>query len=103
MLIKVVFQVLVLYNISQIISESSLTRPIREYLLKYCNIPVYKFLYGLMSCFLCTSVWVGFILSLLLHDMAKDIGYETLTWFWSGLFYSSITWFIHVWEEGKLK
>ena len=101
-LLKIAFQVLVLYQITQIISESKITRPLRNYLnengTKYL---VPKFLYELMSCFLCTSVWVGFILTPLLFDFAKYLGYETVSWFWNGLFFSSITWFLNVWEQSK--
>lgn len=99
-LLKIIFQVIVLYQITQIISESKITRPLRTYLSGKQSL-VARFLYELISCFLCTSVWVGFILTPLLFDFAKYLGYDTVTWFWNGLFFSCITWFLHVWEQSK--
>jgi len=104
LLLKIGFQVFVLYQIAQIISESKISRPLRYYLrdISDKNI-VAKVLYELMSCFLCTSVWVGFALTPLLFDLSSYLGYSTISWFWNGLFFSSITWFMKVWEENKLK
>lgn len=100
---KIIFEVFILYQVSQVISESKLTRPFREYLRqKGQSNRLIMFLYNLLSCFLCTSIWVGFLLSLLLFDFAAHIGYETVSWFWNGLFFSSITWFMNVWEQNKL-
>lgn len=101
-LLKVIFQIFILYNISQIISETKISRPLRDYLRRKTNI-VARILYELISCFLCTSVWVGFILTPLLFDFAAYLGYTSVTWFWNGLYFSSITWFMNVWEQNKLK
>jgi hypothetical protein len=100
--VKVIFQVIVLYQITQIISESRISRPIREYLAEKGRKYLFpKILHDLISCFLCTSVWVGFILTPLLFDLAKYIGYETMSWFWNGLFFSCVAWFLNVWEQSK--
>ena len=90
---KIAFESLILYNISQIISESTLFSKVR-------NI---KILNPVLSCFLCTSVWASFALTFVLFDYAKYLGYETVSWFWNGLFFSSITWFIHCVETKLLE
>jgi hypothetical protein len=101
-LLKIIFQTFVLYQAAQIISESKLTKPLREYLLgRSVNSIAYKFLYELFSCFLCTSVWVGFILTPLLFDLSSYLGYCGFSWFWNGLFFSALAWFMHVWEQSK--
>lgn len=103
-LLKCIFQIFVLYQISQIVSESKVSRPIRNWLkVKGQTLIVANVLYELISCFLCVSVWVGFILTPILFDFANYIGYTKLSWFWNGLFFSSITWFMNVWEQNKLK
>lgn len=99
-LLKILFEVFVLYQITQVISESTLTKPFRDYLNKHSRYTVVGFLHSLMNCFLCTSVWVGFTLSFFLFDLAAYLGY-THSWFWNGLFFSGITWFLYVWEQSK--
>lgn len=101
-LMKIVFQILVLYQIAQIISESRISKPLRTFLLEksHGNV-IIGLLHGLLSCFLCTSVWVGFLLTPMLFDFAEYIGYNQVSWFWNGLFFSSITWFLYVWEQSK--
>lgn len=103
-LLKIVFQTLVLYQVSQIISESKISRPLREYLKEMSSVSTFaKVLYELISCFLCTSVWVGFLLTFVLFDFADYLGYDIVSWFWNGLFFSALSWFMYVWEQSKLK
>jgi len=99
-LLKVIFQILVMYQMTQIISESKLTKPLRDYLLSRSRTSkVAWFFYELSSCFLCTSVWVGFLLTLPLFDLAAYMGYTTMSWFWNGLFFSCLTWYLHLLEN----
>ena len=85
---KIIFQIFVLYNITQIVTESVLFSKVRKI----------KILSPLLTCFLCTSVWISFLLSFFLFDLAKYLEYD-YSWFWNGLFFSSITWFIHIIEQ----
>ena len=103
-LLKIIFEVMVLYQITQIITESKITRPIRSFLNEQGRyFIIAEILYELISCFLCTSVWVGFILTPLLFDFASYLGYDKGSFFWNGLFFSSVTWFLYVWEQSKTK
>lgn len=91
MIEHIIFEVLVLYNITQIIVESILFSKVRK--IKILNL--------LLSCFLCTSVWISFILSFFLFNYAEYLGYNRFSWFFNGMFFSSIAWFLHL-IEGKL-
>lgn len=93
MIALLVFEILVLYQITTIISESSLFNPLREFLTKRF-FPL-SLLGYLISCFLCTSVWVGFILSNYLFNFAEYLGYYEISWFWNSMFFSAVVWFIH--------
>lgn len=88
----VIFTIAVVYQITQIISESTIFKPLR-------NIP---FIGSFLSCFLCTSVWIGFLVSKFVFDYANYLGLDC-TVFLSGLFYSCVVWFIHVIEHKLLK
>ena len=84
----------VVYQATSIISESSF--PIFKWLQKRKG-----FVGDFFGCFLCVSVWVGWIGSVVLFDVGNFLGYESVSWAISGLFYSFIVWFIHL-IEGKL-
>lgn len=103
--IKFIFTLFVIYQITSIITESTfplfkLLRVLHEFESK--SLFINWILAGIsqfFSCFLCTSVWVGFIISNYLYNISFELGYENQSWFWSGLFYSSLTWFIHIIEN----
>lgn len=88
------FAIGVCYQITSIISESSFP------LFRWLRTLPY-FLGNLFGCFLCISVWVGFLCSFCLFDFGKEIEFSQYTWFTSGLFYSFITWWLHL-LEGKV-
>jgi hypothetical protein len=56
--------IIMAYGMSSIIVWGSIFEPIREFFNK--KIP---FLYKLVSCMLCTSTWVGFIMSIFLGGL----------------------------------
>lgn len=95
---KLLFEIFVAYNATQIISESSLFTPVWKTLLnsKYW---LFRHIGRLLSCFLCTSVWVSFLLTLTLYDYAANIGITNLSWLFNALFISSICWWMHIIED----
>ncbi len=95
-LLRFLFTLGLTYQISQIISESYF--PLFRYIRNLKGNIVFNFISELTSCFLCTSVWVGMILSNYFFDISNFLGYTEISWVWSGLFYSCLSWFIHVWE-----
>ena len=86
---KIVFEVIVLYNITQIVAESTLFSKVRKI----------KIVGSVLSCFLCTSVWISFLLTFVLFDYANYLGFDKFSWFFNGMFFSGLTWFIHVIER----
>lgn len=95
---KLIFTILITYNITQIISES--TFPLFKWLrdLEYRNFIGLQWIGHLFGCFLCTSVWVGWAVAFFLFDVGQFLEIESITWAWSGLFYSSLAWIIHCLE-----
>lgn len=92
--LQCIFTVGVIYQVTSIISESSF--PIFSWLRKRNGI-----IGNLFDCFLCVSVWIGWIGSYFLFNLGNELGFIEYSWFTSGLFYSFICWFIHL-LEGKL-
>lgn len=96
--LKIVFELFILYQITQIITESQLLEPIRSSFV-YSKLWIFKKIGHLISCFLCSGVWVGFILSFRLFNFAEYLGYYELSWFWNGLFFSCLSWFLRMLEK----
>lgn len=89
-------EVCILYNATQIVVESTLFEPFRMFLFRNFKNSLYK----LFSCFLCTSVQIGFVISLILWDFIKAEGVDpSYSWFFNSLFISCLTWFMHVFEK----
>lgn len=100
------------YHISSLIAEAEITSWFRG-LFKPKS-----FFHRLFSCVLCTSVWVGWLLSflvfnafayyesdivfklnlLLINHKAATILALIISHFLSGILYSAVTWFLHLWE-----
>ena len=97
-ILQIIFETLILYQISQVISESYLFSPMRNFFIESNWIPLNWF-GKLIDCFLCTSIWVGFGLSLYLFNLAEYLGYLQFSWFWNGLFFSCLTWILRVLEN----
>jgi hypothetical protein len=99
-LILLIFSIFIVFNLSQIISES--TFPLFKWLrrLETNRYLLVSYIGQLFSCFLCTSVWAGWVVSILVFDLGSVLQVEH-SWFWTGLFYSSIAWFLHC-VEAKL-
>ncbi len=92
-----IFAIFIVFNLSQIISESTfpLFRLLRR--LEESQYLFISYIGQLFSCFLCTSVWVGWLVSVKVFDLGSVLQVDH-SWFWTGLFYSSIVWFLHCME-----
>jgi hypothetical protein len=113
-LIKLILLSVIVFQITQIITESTLFQPIRThfYLLESETIfinEIYKFIYKLINCFLCASVWISFILLLiLLQDFTVtfdlfEIRNVCLSIFLDTMLLSGVTWFWHCLENNWTK
>jgi len=84
--------VLACYNITQIITEASIFKPVRRWLLD----SRLSIIGQLVSCFLCTSVWISFLLTLGCKNFADRLNYSV---FINTMFISAVVWFIHIFER----
>lgn len=114
-MIQVIFRTIIWgmisYATSSIIAESSLFKPIRNFFL---DLKITAWLGRLLSCILCTSVWVSAFFAYNLYSPAFSIwgkriigtmelfGYDvTVAWvlFLDGMLGSCIVWWIHILEN----
>jgi len=59
--------------------------------------PIFKFIYGIISCPMCFSTWGGFFLGFFIYSPTENyfgLSYET-SWFFDGIFSSGIVWAIN--------
>lgn len=100
---KEIVWILVLYGIVQIIVESSLFKPVRNFFGNYFwTQPIHI----LITCVICTSTWIAFILSNIWYSPVYNIfSYPVtifgrdVTFFFDGMLGSCIVWFIHMFEQ----
>ena len=68
--------------------------------------PIFKFIYGIISCPMCFSTWGGFFLGAFIYSptmMYLNVHYS-VSWFFDGIFSSGIVWAINSvieWYENK--
>lgn len=86
----------IIYGVTQIVVQSTLFTPLRAYL-QTSRFSFLRLLYKLITCFLCTSVWVGFIMSLLLYSPTQELWSPNiiLGTFFDGMLASCIIWFMY--------
>lgn len=70
-LFKLIFWIFSIYGITQIIVESTLFKPVRQN-------ASHRFIHSIINCFLCTSVWVAFFISLMIWSPFKQAFYTDL-------------------------
>jgi len=92
-MIEFILLTLAAYNVTQIISEATIFKPVRIWLLKRRFTSI---LGELMSCFLCTSVWVCFFATKFVHNIADGMNYS---WLVGTMSLSATIWFIHIIER----
>lgn len=103
LLLEFIFEIALTYQITQIICESVVCEPLREYFQKWALVgnKIAIFIYKLISCFLCTSVWVSVIVSSIFINIPEYLGYSHLNPLTGGLALSFFVWFVRLYE-GKL-
>ena len=104
--LEMFFEVGIVYTVTQTVAESKLTSPIRGWLetsIQKTPFKIFKlvgsFIYTLISCFMCTGVWVSFLISSKFFNLAQYLGYMELSVFWNGLFLAFLVWFLRCVEE----
>jgi hypothetical protein len=106
--LELLLEVGIIYTITQVISESKLTLPFRDWLetvllkdwhkLTILKYPV-LFFYTLISCFLCTSIWVSWGIGAIFFNLITYLGYNNFPIFWNGLFLAFLVWFLRKLED----
>lgn len=84
--------ILAAYNITQIITESSIFKPVRVWFVSGRLSAIGQ----MVSCFLCTSVWICFLLTLACKNFAVGMSWSI---FINTMFMSAVVWFIHIIER----
>lgn len=80
------------YGITQIITESTLFKPFRNLF------PLKSWLGTFIRCFLCISVWVGFIISTLIYSISYNYLYiynPIMSIFVDGIILSAASWLLY--------
>jgi hypothetical protein len=95
--------VLLAYGMSNILVYGSIFNTPRNYIFNEADhgigffINFYKFLKGMLSCMMCTPVWVGFFFGIFLYSPVHEIlgVNEYSSWFFDGMLASGGTWVIN--------
>jgi len=85
MIYRIVFVVVVVEALTEIITKSEITEPIRKYVFKLGHKnKFFNWLHRLLDCGYCTSVWIGMFTSLLLFSHVNVFN-TYLDWIFIGL------------------
>lgn len=91
---------LAIYGITQIITEATIFEWLRDELSNSQD-KVNNFFGKLVSCFLCCSVWVSFLLSAWVFSPSATLWPHMPfgSFFIDGMIGSTIVWFLHIYEN----
>lgn len=95
-ILKLFIWLMIAYGVTQIITDSSLFAPIRNAI---SIMPFMGFLSKLVTCFLCTSVWVCFFFSWTLWSPTEEFFDSNYYFFLDGMFGSAVLWFLRTYEN----
>lgn len=100
-LLQVFVWSLTIYGITQIVTEATIFEWFRVWLKTGTN-AVRHFLSKLVSCFLCTSVWISGLLSVWIFSPSSILWPDVSVFesaFIDAMFGSTIVWFMHLYEN----
>ena len=91
------------YGLSNILVYGSIFNTPRNYIFNEADHGIgfftdfYKFLKGMLSCMMCTPVWVGFFFGIFLYSPVQELlGVSPFaSWFFDGMLASGATWAIN--------
>lgn len=99
-LLKSFVWVFIIYGISQIVTEASIFAWLRDGLTK-SRFKVFNVLGKLVTCFLCTSVWVSFLMGAFTYSPTAELWTNLApiqNIFLDGMYGSTFAWFLYVTE-----
>lgn len=101
-MIEIVVWILICYGATNIVVYGKIFEPIRNIFLensngsaginKFCN-----FIYEMITCSMCFSVWFGFFLGIFFYSPTHEILFftESISWFFDGILSSGGVWIIN--------
>ena len=102
-MVQILIWMIMAYGVSNILVYGSIFDTPRNYIFKEAdNIDnyiqgSYRFLKGMLSCMLCTPVWVGFFFGVFLYSPVHEFLGVTpwISWFFDGMLASGSVWAIN--------
>jgi hypothetical protein len=102
-MVQILIWMIMAYGISNILVYGSIFNRPRNYIFNEADHGIgfltgfYQFLKGMLSCMMCTPVWVGFFFGIFLYSPVHEILEVTLwaSWFFDGMFASGAVWGIN--------
>lgn len=94
---KLLLWILIAFGICQIIVESVIFKRIRDFFKGRITA-----IHTLLTCYICTGVWIGWILGLFLYSPVQtefQLSNHWISIFCDGMICSCLVWFIHKIEE----
>lgn len=103
MITQLLLWMVMAYGLSNILVYGSIFNGPRGYIFKQADerkgffTDFFKFLKGMLSCMMCTPVWVGFFFGIFLYSPVHEMLGVTnwVSWFFDGLFASGAVWGIN--------
>ena len=103
MITQLLLWMVMAYGLSNILVYGSIFNSPRNYIFNEADFgygilaPFYKFLKGMLSCMMCTPVWVGFFFGIFLYSPVHEILGVTpwASWFFDGMLASGSVWAIN--------
>jgi hypothetical protein len=103
MITQLLTWIISIYGLSNILVYGSIFNTPRNYIFNEADYgdglftEFYKFLKGMLSCMMCTPVWVGFFFGIFLYSPIHEMLGVTLwaSWFFDGMLASGATWTIN--------
>jgi hypothetical protein len=100
-ILKLAIWSIAIYGITQIITEATIFKWLRDYFTQSKN-KISLFFGKLITCFLCASVWISFILSGWVFSPSTELWTDLSiveSIFIDGMIGSTIVWFLHLYES----
>ena len=100
---QLVLWMIMAYGLSNILVYGSIFSSPRNYIFNQAEhgtgklTGIYKFLKGMLSCMMCTPVWVGFFFGIFLYSPVHEMlsVWSCVSWFFDGMLSSGAVWAIN--------
>lgn len=87
--LNLILTIIIVEAITEIITDSEICRPIREFFFNRKKYIIFKFIHNLLDCGYCTSVWVGWFVAYF------TISNNFFGWFFTGILIHRLSNILH--------